>query len=69
MGNRRKFTAWLPSTPCTPEMRAQIMGVAEEKKQSISELTREALSLFLSQNDCKSVKKSRKTVKKETQNV
>lgn len=45
------LTAQLPPTPCTQEMREQVIELARSKGLSMSQVTREALTLFLSQSD------------------
>jgi len=44
------LTASLPPVPITPEMRQQIETIASQKNKTLSQLQREALSLFLSMN-------------------
>jgi len=43
-----RLTAFLPPTPCTQEMREKVAGVAKQENVSMAEITRAALSLFLS---------------------
>lgn len=47
---RRQFLSILPATPCTPEMRDQVITIAESRGVSVAELQRDALSLFLGTN-------------------
>lgn len=63
MSYRKKYTAQLPPTPVTPQMRERVESFAQEMRLSLSEVQREALSLFLSKNDSKKVKNASKTVK------
>jgi hypothetical protein len=52
---KARYTAQLPPTPCTPEMRQRMIDVAEEKGESVAHLQREAIALFLSENDRNSI--------------
>ncbi len=45
---KKKLSAWLPPTPCTPEMRERLIEVAEQEGRSLADLQRSAMSLFLS---------------------
>ena len=45
---RAVLTVTLPPTPCTPEMREDLVGLARQRNQTIAEIQREAFSLFLS---------------------
>lgn len=67
MGNygKPRLTKFLPSTPCTPTMREQMLSKAKEKGVSLAELQREAFTLFLSQNSSNAIEKSRKHIEKE----
>lgn len=47
---KAKFPAMLPSTPCTAEMRDQIMEIVKQRNSSIAEVQRDAFSLFLAAN-------------------
>lgn len=47
---KRRFTEQLPPVFCTPEMKEKIVSHAERENISISQIMRDALSLFLSQN-------------------
>lgn len=64
---RRKYTSQLPSTPVTVTMRERVVSIAQERGMSLSEVQREALSLFLAKNDSKKVKDDSKSVKEESQ--
>lgn len=55
MARKRVLVAQLPPTPCTPEMRQDMVAAADVRGVSIAELTREAISLFLSKIDSNSV--------------
>ena len=52
---RAIYTELLPSTPSTPEMREQMLHVAQERGVSLAEVQREAFSLFLSANYSKAI--------------
>lgn len=45
---KKKMSAWLPPTPCTPEMRNNLIEVAKREGKSIADVQRSAFSLFLS---------------------
>jgi hypothetical protein len=47
--------AQLPATPCTQEMRNQVVKLAQQRGMSLSEIQRQAVSLFLRTNDIKNV--------------
>jgi hypothetical protein len=49
------LTAWLSATPCTPEMRQEVIAVASKRKLSVAEIQRQAISLFLSTSDRQSI--------------
>lgn len=51
MTKRKKLTAQLPPTPCTPAMREQMVSFAEKEGRALADVQREAFSLFLSMND------------------
>lgn len=57
-----ELTAWLPPTAVTPKMRKTIEAKAARENISIGELQRRALSLFLAQNDTKTVEGDIKSV-------
>jgi hypothetical protein len=44
---KKKLTVYLPSTPCTPEMRQAMVDVVTKRGQSLAEAQREAFSIFL----------------------
>lgn len=50
-GTKKKLSAWLPPTPCTPEMREELIAVATREGRSLADLQRTAISLFLSVSD------------------
>lgn len=45
---KKILSAQLPATPCTPEMRDNLVKVAEQQGRSLADLQRSAISLFLS---------------------
>jgi hypothetical protein len=49
------LTAWLSATPCTPEMREKVVAIASARNESVAEIQRQAISLFLSTADRVSV--------------
>lgn len=57
MANNRKpvLTHFLPATPCKPEMRETMVSIAEEKNISLADLQRQAIGLFLSLYDSKTI--------------
>lgn len=57
-----KLSARLPATPCTPEMRKRITQIADEEKVTVAEVQRNALQLFLSEFDSKTVNGDSKTI-------
>ena len=59
MPRKKKLTAQLPPTPCTPALRKAVEDEANRREVSMSDLTREALSLFLGLNDSISVRADR----------
>lgn len=68
VNTRRKMTAWLPGTICHPEFRDEVVAVARAQNKSLSELQREALSLFLESAGSKhTVDDSSNTTNKEEQ--
>ncbi len=52
---KQRMTALLPSTPCTQQMRDDLVAMAEREGKSLSQLQRQAVALFLSKNDMKNV--------------
>lgn len=50
------LTAQLPPTPCTPEMRKQLVEFARQNNRTIADIQREAFSLFLSKLDSYAIK-------------
>lgn len=67
MGSYRKatLTEQLPPTPCTPEMRSQMLEIAKEQGTSLAEVQRRAFSLFLSRGYSKSIDEETKTIDME----
>ncbi len=51
---RPRYIAQLPATPCTPQMREQMVEIAERRGVSLAEVQREAYSFFLAHDDRKS---------------
>lgn len=47
-GTKKRMDAQLPPTPCTAEMRDQVVGIAQSEGKSIADIQRIAISLFLS---------------------
>lgn len=52
---RRRLTAQLPPTPCTPDMRAAVINEAEKRGVSIADVQRQAFTLFLAQFDSNTI--------------
>lgn len=50
-----KYPDQLPATPCTPAMRAEIERVARARGDSLAEVQRDAISLFLSVNSSNAI--------------
>lgn len=46
----KRFTARLPATPCTQEMRDTVLDAADELGMNIAELQRTALQFFLNRD-------------------
>lgn len=66
--SRAKMTSQLPATPVTPEMRDSVVAIADREKRSISDIVRQAISLFLSNSDSKAINiVSNATVESEVQ--
>jgi hypothetical protein len=55
---------FLPSTPCTPEMRNQVVEVAEKTGKSLAEIQREAIGLFLNANYSKAIVSDSETIER-----
>lgn len=55
---KKVFTSTLPPTPCTPEMRERLVTVAAQNGQSLAELQREAVGIFLLKFDTNGITKS-----------
>lgn len=56
MARRKRLTARLPATPCTPEMKASVTAIAEDQERSVADIQRDAITLFLQRSDTKSVR-------------
>jgi hypothetical protein len=52
---KAKLTAQLPPTPCTEEMRENLIALAQDQGRSLADLQRTAIALFLSGNSNKTV--------------
>jgi hypothetical protein len=52
---KKKLTVYLPSTPCTPEMRQAMVDVVTKRGQSLAEAQREAFSIFLEKYGSKTI--------------
>lgn len=50
MGTKAPMTAFLPATPCSEEMRAELVKLAKRERKSLAELQRTAISLFLAKS-------------------
>ena len=61
MARTAKMVAQLPPTPCTQEMRDQVVAVADRDQVSVAAVQREALSLFLALRDRDSMAQSNKS--------
>lgn len=48
---KKILTARLPVTPCTPEMRNRLVAMAEKRGTSLSEIQRQAITLFFAHSD------------------
>lgn len=64
-GTKRPMSAFLPPTPCLPEMRERLLSEAKRQGKSIAELQREAVSLFLSRIDSNCIKDVSEVIKEE----
>lgn len=62
---RKKFTEFLPSTPCTPEMRSQIVEIAGEQGRSVADVQRNAFAFFLQSNYSKTIEINSCTIELE----
>jgi hypothetical protein len=51
MARKKVMTVQLPPTTCTPEMRAQVVEVADRRGVSIADVVRDAITLFLHKDD------------------
>jgi hypothetical protein len=47
---KAKLIHTLPPTPCTPEMRDQMVQAAKNQGRSLADIQREAFSIFLRKN-------------------
>lgn len=45
---KKLYTAQLPATPCTPEMRKNVSKLAKDKGVTLAEIQRVAMHFFLS---------------------
>lgn len=52
---KRRMSASLPRTPCTPELRDRMVTYAAKEGRSLTDIQRDAIALFLSKNDTQSV--------------
>lgn len=55
MRTKKRMSALLPPTPCTPEMREQMVMIAGMQGRSIADIQRDAISLFLSNIGSKTI--------------
>jgi hypothetical protein len=51
MARQKIMTEQLPPTPCTPEMREKVVKVADKRGVSMADIMRDAITLFLLEND------------------
>lgn len=58
MARQAEMIAKLPPTPCTPEMRDQVVAFADRERIAIAEVQRQALTLFFALRDSKPVTQS-----------
>jgi len=65
MVRKKKFQTSLPSIPCTEEMRNAVVAVAERDNLNLVDVVRQSITLFLSQNDTKSIIQDTKIIEKE----
>lgn len=63
---RAKFTVFLPSTPCTPEMREAVVDFALKNGKSLSEVQRQAMSFFLEKNATKAINSDNISIQEPT---
>lgn len=59
---KRKYTEFLPPTPCTSGMKEDLTAYASESGISLAEAIRSAVGLFLAENDTKSIGNSIKSI-------
>jgi len=59
MARQAQMVAQLPPTPCTQEMRDQVVDFADREGVSIAEVQRQALSLFFTLSDRESIVQSK----------
>lgn len=62
---KKRLDAWLSPTPCTQEMREQLISIADKQGRSVADLQRSAIALFLSGFDKESTVKDKETNKQE----
>lgn len=59
---KARYTEQLPPIVCTPEMKNDVVQFATETGLSLSEVQRQALSLFLSKKYSDAIKNNSKTI-------
>lgn len=52
---KKAMTVSLPPARCSPDMRDRLVAIAEKQGRSLSDIQREAIRVFLSQFDTKSI--------------
>jgi hypothetical protein len=62
MPRKKKFQTSLPSIPCTEEMRNAVVAVADRNNLNLVDVIRQSISLFLSENDTKSINQETKSI-------
>lgn len=67
MRTKKRLTAFLPSTPCTPEMRESLVEKAKREGKSLADLQRSAIALFLSSSDSITIRKDGHSIEKTPQ--
>jgi hypothetical protein len=58
--SKARMVATLPPVPCEPEMRDRIRAIAARERRSISDVQRQALSLYLSVFDRETIETDNK---------
>ena len=56
-GKRKKFTAQLPATTCTSEMRKSVEEVCETQNLALADFVRNAVAFYLLSDFCKTKEK------------